>query len=206
MDANVLGVLYALYFSACIAVGIYGQKRHEQGGVITALISVLLTPLLIGLIVFSITPKGEIETSTQRKVKYTLLSAGGICVASVCYMLFTSVSDVSEKTKVEIYSHNSSTEVNRELNTNPKIVTKEQFGDRWPFAKNEGTVDCTPDLKTGGKIISIEFDGIDYALNGLALDHHANSIPNELWLKDSRTGLKKDISPIVDRARDVCRE
>ena len=64
------------------------------------------------------------------------------------------------------------------------IITKEQFGERWPLSVNAGIVKC---LAIGNGSVVFEVDGKTYAVNGtakgFAKKHNFYPIEN-IWLDD----------------------
>jgi len=78
------------------------------------------------------------------------------------------------------------------------LVTRKQYGDRWPFTIPEGYVESinyalvfhTPDHKT-------------YALNGIAMGKNYLDI-EPIWLSHpSRDGLKVSVGPLIEAARST---
>jgi hypothetical protein len=93
-----------------------------------------------------------------------------------------------------------------DLPENTVKVTRQDFGDKWPFTVNEGELGCKQtDI---GQALLFKTGGVSYAINGTALTKRMGVDIHEgnVWAADPKDGsLKKDISPIIDKAREACR-
>ncbi|MCE5322356.1 YebY family protein [bacterium] len=83
-------------------------------------------------------------------------------------------------------------------------ITQAEYGDKWPFTVNEGTLSCRETGRVVGttKMVEVTFtaNGITYALNGTAKQNNSYANVDSIWAKDtSLPGTKKDIGPIIDR-------
>jgi hypothetical protein len=86
-------------------------------------------------------------------------------------------------------------------------VTKEEFGEDWPFTVERGFVDCT-NLSGGLREAVFRSGGMTYALNGTARSRaKAQGYEDvmDIWRDDpNNPGLKIDIGPILDLALQEC--
>lgn len=81
----------------------------------------------------------------------------------------------------------------------PSVVSRAELGRDWPLTVASGQLVCL-----GGAAVFVAPDGTNYALNGTAqaqLDHAADI--DAIWAS-AGGGLKKDISPLIDRALRLC--
>jgi len=83
-------------------------------------------------------------------------------------------------------------------------VTRQQFGDEWPFAVREATIECRPD-----NVILLTTGQRTYGLNGTAMDAGYDSIRySSIWLDDPSyepgSGIKISLSPLIRWAVDFC--
>jgi hypothetical protein len=86
----------------------------------------------------------------------------------------------------------------------PKLITKDMFGDQWPFTVSEGELECLPPA-----LVTFKVNGIIYAVNSLASSRGYQSI-NRIWktdpnrLNEAGFPAKADISPIVHTGLALC--
>jgi hypothetical protein len=85
----------------------------------------------------------------------------------------------------------------------PSEVSKKSMGAAWPLTIDHGRLECID-----GSVILVTSDG-NYAVNGTTKDNpHLKHVADidEVWAddKDLGMGLKKDISPLVDRGLALC--
>lgn len=89
-----------------------------------------------------------------------------------------------------------------------KPVSREQFGDAWPFTVEWGCVDCVRNTKTGMPMATFETMGkyrIVYGLNGHAIAYGFPDI-SDIWKDNPEIpGTKISIGPIIDLALEQCR-
>lgn len=83
-------------------------------------------------------------------------------------------------------------------------VTKGQFGDEWPFAVTEATIECRR-----GDVILLRTGQRTYGLNGAAVDAGYDSIRySSIWLDDPGyqpgSGIKIALGPLIGWAVDFC--
>jgi hypothetical protein len=92
-------------------------------------------------------------------------------------------------------------------------ISKEDFGDRWPFTVSQGKLSCS------GNAVTFKANGKIYAVNGTAKSRGFAEI-NEIWkndeemikiLKESFLGEdigsppKINIGPIIDKGLSLCK-
>ena len=88
-------------------------------------------------------------------------------------------------------------------------VTKEEFGEDWPFTVERGFVDCT-NLSGGLREAVFRSGGVTYALNGTARPRaeahgYEDVMESSVWRDDPNyPGLKIDIGPILALALQEC--
>jgi len=79
-------------------------------------------------------------------------------------------------------------------------VSKEQYGDRWPFIVNSGVVDCVD-----GQAAIFKVNGKSYQLNGLASGKGYYPI-GPIWRDNPAIpGTTISIGPMIDLALKQCR-
>ena len=84
------------------------------------------------------------------------------------------------------------------------FVTKEMYGEKWPFIVNEGAVFCK------GNSIYFGHKGNFYALNGTAKAQFSYPFPDAIWRADpnpemAKYGLKIPTKVIDEIARSLCK-
>ncbi len=81
-------------------------------------------------------------------------------------------------------------------------VTRQEFGDRWPFTVERGVVICLV-----GHVAVFRAGGVTYALNGLARQRGGYADIRPIWLDDPEYPglLKVSLGPILDAALDLCK-
>lgn len=88
--------------------------------------------------------------------------------------------------------------------TTPNVrITRQEYGDQWPFTVDEGVLSC----KKIGYVGNVELhevlfttNGVTYAVNGTARSNKAYADVREIWADDQYSiGPKKNIGPIIDR-------
>ncbi len=84
------------------------------------------------------------------------------------------------------------------------FVTKEMYGEKWPFTVDEGAVFCK------GNSIYFGHKGKFYALNGTAKAQFGYPFPDAIWKADPRPemakyGLKIPTTAIDEKARSLCK-
>lgn len=86
----------------------------------------------------------------------------------------------------------------------PKLITKDMFGDQWPFTVPQGELECLPPA-----LVTFKVNGITYAVNSLASSRGYQNI-DRIWKNDpnrlNEAGFpaKFDISPIVHSGLELC--
>lgn len=85
-----------------------------------------------------------------------------------------------------------------DLPDNAKRVFARTYGSEWPLTVDDGVLRCESGLR-----LVFEWEGETYALNGLAGSDYQPL--NSLWDDNpSVSGLKKDLSPLIDDAMELC--
>ena len=84
------------------------------------------------------------------------------------------------------------------------FVTKEMYGEKWPFTVDEGAVFCK------GNSIYFGHKGKFYVLNGTAKAQFGYPFPDAIWKADPRPemakyGLKIPTTAIDEKARSQCK-
>lgn len=84
------------------------------------------------------------------------------------------------------------------LASNELRVSRDEFGDAWPFKVDEGVIACE------GLEYTFTADGRTYALNGIAIQAGYPEI-DEIWLDDPDIpGAKISLSPFNRLASELC--
>lgn len=83
-------------------------------------------------------------------------------------------------------------------------VTRQQFGDEWPFAVPEATIECRP-----GDLVLVTVGQRTYGLNGTAMGAGYDSIRySNIWLDapgyEPGSGIKIPLSALIRWAVDFC--
>lgn len=84
-----------------------------------------------------------------------------------------------------------------------KTVGKADFGDAWPLTVEQGTLRC----EGGGGVgaVTIEVDGVTYALNGTAKSQKKGQDIQPIWAPNPDiAGSKKDIGVLIDEGLKLC--
>lgn len=108
---------------------------------------------------------------------------------------------------------------NDSVGNSVKRISIEDFGDRWPFSVDSGTLSCV-----SYKAVVFETNGIKYAVNGMAGNKKIYSKIEAIWkideksVKDMENVLKKrwdtkamgskpriSINPIIDLGLTLCK-
>lgn len=83
-------------------------------------------------------------------------------------------------------------------------VSRSEMGDEWPLTVDAGELRC----QGSGGVGAVTFttaDGKTYAVNGIAKQNGVPAI-DPIWAKDpSIPGTKKNIGPLLDRGRALCK-
>ena len=82
-------------------------------------------------------------------------------------------------------------------------ISKDDFGEDWPFLIDSGTLNCAP-----GDAVTFEADGQTYAVNGTAMgraEAEGWRDMDPIWADDpAATGLKISIGPVIQRGLALC--
>jgi Protein of unknown function (DUF2511) len=74
-------------------------------------------------------------------------------------------------------------------------IRQAEYGDRWPFAIQQGQLRCE-----GAGAVILTVRGKDYAVNGMASTRYASMQP--VW---TSTNDPADVGPIISRGLTLCR-
>lgn len=78
-------------------------------------------------------------------------------------------------------------------------ISRAEFGDRWPFMVDAGTLHC--DLPNR---VTFKTDGVAYGVNGAAVAYGFPPI-NPIWRNDpSIPGAKVNVGPLIERGLKIC--
>lgn len=90
------------------------------------------------------------------------------------------------------------------LRSNQVRITKDEYGDDWPFTVSEGVLEGAGSGGLGEVLFTA--DGVTYAVNGTAKQTGKYVDIEKIWADDpALEGLKKNIGPIVDRGLGLCK-
>jgi hypothetical protein len=87
-------------------------------------------------------------------------------------------------------------------------VTKQELGEAWPLTVDEGILSCSGSSRFGEVVLIVQ--GKKYAVNGVAMGQKINGKNayadiSEIQAKDPRIpGIKKSVSPLIDRGLKLC--
>ena len=90
------------------------------------------------------------------------------------------------------------------LSPNETKISKQEFGNDWPFTVDEGILAC----KGSGGVGEVVFtaNGASYAVNGVAKGTKKYRPIEEVWAENPTVpGTKKNIGPIIERGLKLCR-
>ncbi|ASK18374.1 DUF2511 domain-containing protein [Halomonas sp. N3-2A] len=80
-----------------------------------------------------------------------------------------------------------------------ELVTKDEFGENWPFTVDEGRIEC----REAGALVFVRGE-FEYQLNGTASQLGYTSI-NSIWRwNPDIPGTRISITPIIQRAQALC--
>ncbi|MEO5360603.1 MAG: YebY family protein [Nitrospirota bacterium] len=89
-----------------------------------------------------------------------------------------------------------------------KMVTKTQYGERWPLSIDKGQIECMRGavvFNTRGDAVVFNTGYKTYALNGFALQLGYPRI-DDIWLPNEKIpGTNKSIGPLLDDALKLCK-
>ena len=110
-----------------------------------------------------------------------------------------------------------------------RVITQQEFGNKWPFTVPEGRLVCTPtNMKVGKtRIVSVTLDanGTTYAINGTAANKGFRDISpiwkyDDTWAehyakekgvtlevaRDALGPMRVSVTPIIDAGLALCNE
>lgn len=82
-------------------------------------------------------------------------------------------------------------------------VTKQDFGNNWPFTEDKATLSCFKDLLPVASI-----NGKNYGLTGMAksLGHIPLTPDTPIWRNNPETGAKVSLYAVSEKARSLCKK
>ncbi|SFP61632.1 DUF2511 domain-containing protein [Hydrogenimonas thermophila] len=87
-----------------------------------------------------------------------------------------------------------------------KVVTKKEFGDKWPLKTDKAIIKCYVD--DVGKAPVVIVNGKAYGLTGYADMHYGQNdlkALNEVWADNPKIkGLKMDLGYLTEKAKELC--
>lgn len=96
-----------------------------------------------------------------------------------------------------------------EIANDPGLLISTPFGDKWPLTVPYVVAHCQGITVAGRalKVATVDApDGKTYAANGTAKDHGSYPDINPIWAPHPTvSGLKIDISPVIDAALALCK-
>lgn len=87
-------------------------------------------------------------------------------------------------------------------------ITREEYGDAWPFTVESGVLRGAHRTVVGTELTDVTFTtgGLTYALNGTARDTKRYLEIDAIWASDTKiAGLKKDVGPIIARGLQLAK-
>jgi hypothetical protein len=90
------------------------------------------------------------------------------------------------------------------LAPNEVRITRQDFGEDWPFTVDEGILAfrATGELSTGEQVGAVTFtvNGKTYGVNGIAMGHKQYADITAIWAPHPTIkGARKNIGPVIDR-------
>jgi hypothetical protein len=99
-------------------------------------------------------------------------------------------------------------EVPSAVANDPGLLVSTDFGDKWPLTVPYVEAHCQAITVDGHRLKAVFLDapgGKTYALNGTAKDHSSHPDIDPIWAPHPDvSGLKIDISPVIDTALALC--
>jgi hypothetical protein len=88
-------------------------------------------------------------------------------------------------------------------------ISKQQFGNDWPFTVDEGLLACKIRGQVGNTIVGeviFTVGEITYGINGIAKGTNKYAAIENIWSDNqSLPGTKKNISPIIQKGVELCK-
>jgi hypothetical protein len=81
-----------------------------------------------------------------------------------------------------------------------KLIRQDDYGETWPFGPNEGVLRCR--VAGGKRIVTVEVDGVSYAVNAAATRRGAADL--HLILATDHAGIFLDYSPVLNDGLRLC--
>lgn len=90
-----------------------------------------------------------------------------------------------------------------QLASNQLRVSKQEFGNEWPFTVDEGILACYGSGGVGEVVFTA--NGINYAVNGIASSKGNYRPKEEVWEDNpSLPGTKKSVGTMISRGLELC--
>lgn len=84
-----------------------------------------------------------------------------------------------------------------------RLNDENELRSAWPFTVASGRIACQ--RQQGLAVVTFEFDGTLYAVNAAARMRGYAQL-RRIWALDTRTGRMKDVSPVAEFGRGLCRD
>ncbi|HLM36527.1 MAG TPA: DUF2511 domain-containing protein [Gaiellaceae bacterium] len=81
-----------------------------------------------------------------------------------------------------------------------QLIRQADYGETWPFGPNEGLLHCR--RAEGKRIVTLEVDGVNYAVNEAARRQGAAGI--RVILATDHSGIPFDYSPVLADGLELC--
>jgi hypothetical protein len=81
------------------------------------------------------------------------------------------------------------------------LIRQDDYGETWPFGPNDGLLRCR--RAEGKRIVTLEVDGVEYAVNEAARRRGAAGI--RAILATDHSGIPFDYSPVLADGLRLCR-
>lgn len=162
--------------------------------------------------------KGSAVSATEICVDRTWAAGGGPDAkgGNAGYVVVTFLSKKLGEPQYGLCSDYASTaptapatvDVPSHLKANPGLLVSTNFGDKWPLTVPYVVATCK-NITAGGELLHIvtvtDPDGNTYSGNGTAKAHTPYPSVDAIWADNPDvSGLKVDISPVVDAGLDLC--
>jgi hypothetical protein len=110
------------------------------------------------------------------------------------------VGSISDEDGTDDDGRVDSVQEEEEFAGNETSISSDEFGNEWPLTVDEGIVRCE-----GAGEVYFTADGTTYSVNGLAMGNSDLPDIDVIWADDPEiSGLKINISPIIDRGLELC--
>ena len=80
-----------------------------------------------------------------------------------------------------------------------KEVSRADYGAKWPLTTDDGLIGCEP-----GNVLTFTTNGRTYGLQRVSAGIAVPAGFRRIWAHDASSGARRDLSPLVDDARELC--